>query len=222
MTFNTKWFNKKWWVSPLNYSNEVLNTLNLPNKVYIRDSTIREGEETPGVYYTLEEKIEITKKLEDIGIEHIDCGYIGKVQDQWDLANRIKEIGLKIKTYCHLSSNPIYWTDEIKKSLEARVDYIGFGIVLTPWQLGLFTGDESINPEIVLSMIPSVLKRIKRLGGKAILDCVDATRSDLTILLKAIEKGLKNGAEIIMLYDTVGACNIPAISYLLKHIKPLV
>lgn len=221
MIKETKWFNNRFWVSPLNYSHEILDTLNLPNKVYIRDSTIREGEETPGVCYTLEEKIEITKKLEDIGIEHIDCGYIGKVQDQWDLANGIKEIGLKIKTYSHLSSNPIYWTDEIRKSLEARVDYIGFGIVLTPWQLGLFTGDENIKPEIVLSLIPSVLKRIKRLGGKAILDCVDATRSNLSMLSKAIEKGLKNGIEMVMLYDTVGACNIPAISYLLKHIKSL-
>ena len=49
----SRWFNDKWWVSPINYSNELRKTYNFPIKVFIRDSTIREGEETPGVYYTL-------------------------------------------------------------------------------------------------------------------------------------------------------------------------
>ena len=74
----------------------------------------------------------------------------------------------------------------------------------------------------MISLIPSVLKRIKRFGGEAILDCVDATRSEFSILKKAIEKGVKNGAKMIMLYDTVGACNIPAISYMFQQLKPIV
>ncbi|MFX1601381.1 MAG: hypothetical protein ACFFB6_12350, partial [Promethearchaeota archaeon] len=218
----TKWFNDKWWVSPMNYLNEVTDSFNLPEKVFVRDSTIREGEETPGVSFKLEEKLKIAEKLEDIGVRHIDCGYIGKVKDQWNLANKIKELGINLKTYCHLSSNPTGWTEEIKKALEAKVDFVGFGIVLTDWQLQLFTGDKKISPEVMISLIPSVLKRIKRLGGVAILDCVDATRTEIPILIKAIEKSIKNGVEMIMLYDTVGACNVSAISYIIKQIKPIV
>ena len=221
MEEKTKWFNEKWWVSPLNYDPKVTESLNVPKKVYVRDSTIREGEETPSVYYTLDQKIEIVEKLENIGVEHIDCGYIGQVEDQWALANQIKELGIKLKTYSHLSSNPSRWTNEIKKSLEAKLDYIGFGIVLTPWQLQLFTGDNTITPDLMISLIPSVLKRIRRLGGEAILDCVDATRSDLSLLKKAIEIGIKNGVKMIMLYDTVGACNISAISYMIKELKQI-
>jgi len=222
MIENTKWFNDRFWVSPFNYENHIRNSFKLPEKVFVRDSTIREGEETPGVYYTLDQKVKIVEKLVDIGIQHIDCGYIGKVLDQWNLANKIKELGLKIKTYCHLSSNASQWTEEIKRALQAKIDYIGFGIVLTPWQLQLFSGDNNITPEVMVSLIPPMLKRIKRLGGKAILDCVDATRSDLQILLKAIKNGIKNGIEMVMLYDTVGACNIPAISFLIQQIKPIV
>ena len=155
MKKESKWFNKKWWVSAFNYSEKVLKSFNLPEKVYIRDSTIREGEETPGVYYTLDQKIKIVEKLEAIGVEHIDCGYIGQVEDQWELANQIKELGFKLKTYSHLSSNPSRWTREIKRSLEAKLDYIGFGIVLTPWQLQLFTGDSAITPEVMISLIKS-------------------------------------------------------------------
>ncbi|MFX1489527.1 MAG: LeuA family protein [Promethearchaeota archaeon] len=222
MTKNTKWFNEKWWISPLNYLEDVTKSYNLSKKVFVRDSTIREGEETPGVYYSLDQKVNIAEKLEDIGIRHIDCGYIGQVQDQWDLANQIKELGINLKTYSHLSSNPLRWNIEIEKSIEAKIDYIGFGIVLTEWQLQLFTGDNKITPEVIVSTIPSVLKRINRLGAKAILDCVDATRSKLSVLKKAIEQGIKNGVKMVMLYDTVGACNISAISYLIKQLKPIV
>jgi isopropylmalate/homocitrate/citramalate synthase len=223
MNENTnKYWNEKWWVSPFNYNEELIKTLNLPKRVYVRDSTIREGEETPSVYYTLDEKIKIVEKLEEIGVQDIDVGYIGAVQDQWDLANQIKELGIKIKTYSHLSSNPTRWDDEIKKSLDAKLDYIGFGIVLTDWQLGLFSGDSKITPEVIISLIPSVLKRITRYGGEAILDCVDATRTELTLLKKAIEKGVKNGAQMVMLYDTVGACNVSAISYMIKQLIPIV
>jgi len=222
MEERTKWFNEKWWISSLNYIDEVRKSFNLPNRVYVRDSTVREGEETPGVYYTLDQKIKIVEKLEELGVEHIDCGYIGQVPDQWDLANQVKELGIKLKTYSHLSSNPSRWTYEIKKSLEAKLDYIGFGIVLTKWQLRLFTGDDNITPEVMISLIPVVLKRIKRLGGVAILDCVDATRSEFHILKKAIEIGIKHGVKMIMLYDTVGACNISAISYLIKQLRPIV
>ncbi len=221
MEHYSKWFNEKWWISPFNYIDEVRDSFNLPERVYVRDSTIREGEETPGVYYTLDQKIKIAEKLEDIGVEHIDCGYIGQVQDQWDLANQIKERGIKLKTYSHLSSSPSRWSNEIKKSLEAKLDFIGFGVVLTNWQLQLFTGDEKVTPEVMISLIPSVLKRIKRLGGKAILDLVDATRSELAILKLAIEKGIKNGAKMVMLYDTVGACNVPAISYFIKELRAI-
>ncbi len=221
MKEETNWFNDRWWVSPLNYDSKLRESLTIPKRVYVRDSTIREGEETPGVYYTLNQKIKIVEKLEAIGVDHIDCGYIGQVKEQWELANQIKELGIKLKTYSHLSTNPSRWTSEIKRSLEAKLDYIGFGIVLTPWQLQLFTGDSTITPEVMISLIPSVLKRIRRLGGEVILDCVDATRSELPILKKAIEKGIKNGVKMVMLYDTVGACNIPAISYMIKELKPI-
>ena len=84
----------------------------------------------------------------------------------------------------------------------------------------LFSGnDQDIHPGMMIAMIPSVLRRIKRLGGKAILDVVDATRTDLHFLNEAIKSGIKNGVEMVMLYDTVGACNVPAIKYLVKKLR---
>ncbi|GAI01745.1 unnamed protein product, partial [marine sediment metagenome] len=62
MSEYNRWFTDSWWISPFNFSENVLKDFNFPKKVYVRDSTIREGEETPGVYYTLEDKIDIVEK----------------------------------------------------------------------------------------------------------------------------------------------------------------
>ena len=74
MTQKTKWFNEKWWISPLNYLDDVNKSYNLPEKVYVRDSTIREGEETPGVYYTLEQKVKIASQTGCNPVEEFSCG----------------------------------------------------------------------------------------------------------------------------------------------------
>ncbi len=221
MSEYNRWFTDDWWISPFNFNESVFKDFDFAKKIYVRDSTIREGEETPGVYYTLDDKTEIAKKLEEIGVRDIDVEYIGRVQEQWDIANKIKEIGLKIKTHCHLSSNPQTWDEEIQKAIDAKVDYIGYGIVITQWQLELFTGDRRVTPQMMLNIIPLTLRKIRKAGGTAILDCVDATRSDLIVLKDAIRKGIKHGVKKVILYDTVGACHPKAISYMIKEVKPI-
>jgi len=68
MIKKTKWFNDKWCVSPINYFDDLRANFQYPKRVFVRDSTIREGEETPGVYYTLDEKIKIVEKLEELNV----------------------------------------------------------------------------------------------------------------------------------------------------------
>jgi len=74
------------WVFHLNFQGEIRekSCIHLPGSVKIRDSTIREGEETPGVCFSFEQKQEIVRMLVDAGIKHVDCGYVGVVEEQRD------------------------------------------------------------------------------------------------------------------------------------------
>ena len=53
----------KWWVSPANYVKDVVDAYEFPAHIEILDTTLRDGEQEPGIIFTKEDKIEIAKKL---------------------------------------------------------------------------------------------------------------------------------------------------------------
>ena len=63
----------KWWVSPYNFVPEVRKDLLLPPKVEIHDATLRDGEQTPGVVFSVDDKIAIAQKMDEIGVERIEA-----------------------------------------------------------------------------------------------------------------------------------------------------
>ena len=64
----------RYWVSPYNFVPEVREGLSLPPSVQIHDATLRDGEQTPGVVMTKDDKIAIATKLSEVGIERIEAG----------------------------------------------------------------------------------------------------------------------------------------------------
>ena len=64
----------KFWVSPYNFNPEVREGLSLPPKVEIHDATLRDGEQTPGVVFSIDDKVAIAKKMDEIGVERIEAG----------------------------------------------------------------------------------------------------------------------------------------------------
>ena len=65
---------EKWWVSPFNLVPDVRNTFSLPPRVEIHDATLRDGEQTPGVVFSIADKVAIAEKMADIGFDRIDDG----------------------------------------------------------------------------------------------------------------------------------------------------
>ena len=81
-----------------NLLDEVKAELNLPKHVIFLDTTLREGLETPWVYYTPEQKVTIARALEDTGVSEIDCGFVSLSKDHFETLRVIKDAGLHIKT----------------------------------------------------------------------------------------------------------------------------
>ena len=70
---NTYHLENQWWVSPYNYAPEVRSRLNLPERVEIHDATLRDGEQTPGIVFSVADKIAIAEKLDEVGVDRIEA-----------------------------------------------------------------------------------------------------------------------------------------------------
>ncbi|MFX1463017.1 MAG: hypothetical protein ACFFBF_08180, partial [Promethearchaeota archaeon] len=72
---------QRWWSYEWNFSESVRSQMKLPKRVIIKDDTLREGEETPGTFFTINQKVEIAKLLEEMGIPEIEVGYAAGIKE---------------------------------------------------------------------------------------------------------------------------------------------
>ncbi len=89
----------EWWVSPYNTIDEVTSTFDLPEKVEIHDATLRDGEQTPGVVFSPEDKIAIAEKMSEVGVDRIEAGMPAVSPDDYKAIKQICSLGLKSKIY---------------------------------------------------------------------------------------------------------------------------
>ena len=89
----------EWWVSPYNFVPEVREKFELPAKVSIHDATLRDGEQTPGVVFSIAEKIAIAEKLDEVGVERIEAGMPAVSEQDFEAIKQISKMGLKAKIY---------------------------------------------------------------------------------------------------------------------------
>ena len=67
--------------------------MNLADKIYIFDTTLRDGEQTPGVALTVDEKIQIATKLNNLGVDKIEVGFPASSKGEIESAKRITSLG---------------------------------------------------------------------------------------------------------------------------------
>ena len=123
---------QRWWSFEWNFADSIRNQMNLPEKIIIKDDTLREGEETPGTYFTVAQKIEIAKLLEEMGIPEIEVGYAAGIKEHAETFQALKNEGIKMK----LSSHARMYAKDIKKEVDdiinAGADIINFLLVPDP------------------------------------------------------------------------------------------
>ena len=104
----------EWWVSPYNFVPEVRSTFQLPAKVSIHDATLRDGEQTPGVVFSIADKVAIAEKLAEIGVDRIEAGMPAVSEQDFQAIKEISKLGLKSKIYTFARA----MNSDIDKALE--------------------------------------------------------------------------------------------------------
>src|SRR2546425_1209785 len=104
----------RWWVSPFNVTDQVRGSFSLLPRVQIHDATLRDGEQTPGVVFSVADKIAIAEALAAVGVDRIEAGMPAFSDDDFAAIQQITKLGLPSKIYTFVRAIAA----DIDKSLE--------------------------------------------------------------------------------------------------------
>jgi len=188
----------------------------MSRRIYIFDTTLRDGEQSPGCSMNLHEKLEVAKQLERMKVDVIEAGFA--ISSPGDF-QAVKAIAETIKD-CTVASLSRALTQDIDRSWEAIKNAV------SP-RIHVFIATSPIHMKYKLRMTPEeVLERTKSMVAYAKKYCSDiefsaedATRSDPEFLYQVFEAAIKAGATVINVPDTVGYTTPEEFYELIKNIK---
>lgn len=176
----------------------------LPNaeNLILCDVTLRDGEVTPGVAFSQKDKIELTRRLDKIGLSQIQISFMNFSEEIKRSTAELCGLGLKMKT--ELMSNGMKDTrlSAIDFLMECGPDIVHSSFFITPY---LNSAWGTANKAEMKKHITQVTEHIHKSGKEVNISYTDATRADPSELLEMVEHAAQAGAERIRMADTTGA-----------------
>jgi len=174
-----------------------------PNRVYVFDTTLRDGEQVPGCQLTTPEKIEIAKELEALGVDIIEAGF--PISSPGDFQS-VVEISKAVRnpTVCALTRANKGDIDAAVESLKyAKNPRIHTGIGSS--DMHIKHKFNSTREEILIRAVDAV-KYAKKFVEDIEFYAEDAGRADIHFLAQMVEAVIAAGATVVNIPDTNGYC----------------
>ena len=193
----------------------IRSSLCLPEKAYFFDTTLRDGEQTPGISFTLDEKIAIAQALDELGIDVIEAGFPIVSDGDFESCKKIAKLGLNAE----IIGLARIKRDDIDKVIDANMDSIHVFIATSDLHL---KEKLQMTREEVTSEVAELVSYAKQHYSNIVFSSEDATRSDLDYLLEVNKIAIESGATRINIPDTVGTITPMAYGYIInKHYETL-
>ncbi|NKI16288.1 2-isopropylmalate synthase [Spongiibacter sp. KMU-166] len=170
-------------------------------RLVIFDTTLRDGEQSPGASMTREEKIRIAKMLEKMGVDVIEAGFAIASVGDFESVKAVAE-AVTDSTVCSLSRAGAEDIDRAAEALKpANAGRIHTFIATSPIHMKYKL---RMQPDDVVTRAVAAVKHARNLVGDVEFSCEDASRSEFDFLCRIIEQTIAAGASTINLPDTVG------------------
>ncbi|WP_263322114.1 2-isopropylmalate synthase [Endozoicomonas sp. Mp262] len=170
-------------------------------KVIIFDTTLRDGEQSPGAAMTHDEKLRIAKALEKLKVDVIEAGFAMASPGDFEAIQTIAST-IKDSTVCSLSRALEQDIDQAAKALrQANSGRIHTFIATSPIHM---QHKLCMTPEQVIERATLAVRHARNLIDDVEFSCEDAGRSDIDFLCRIIEAAINAGATTINIPDTVG------------------
>ncbi len=199
------------WISDLNKDEKIQSQFDRATPVRFYDTTLRDGEQTVGVVFTPDEKVEIARKLSELKVGRIEAGFPRVSEADSQAVKRIAEAGLESEIWG--------FSRAVIQDLDALIE---LGLKATVIEIS--TSDIKMEAygftrEKVIQRATDAIKHARDHGMKVCFFPVDSTRSDLAFLRDVYAAALETGAEEVAIVDTIGACSPEAVERLVREVR---
>ncbi|MFT4694263.1 MAG: 2-isopropylmalate synthase [Francisella sp.] len=167
-------------------------------KIKILDCTLREGEQSPGICFSVQEKIIIAEKLKEFGVDLIEIGHPGiseaEQQNCTEIVNSVKNVDLLVHSRAT--------KEDVEAASNTCAQWIGIWASYN--DVSLETKFSNKSRDWVKSRVAEAIILAKKLGFKVRFSIEDASRTSLEDICDLTSEALAFGADRISLADTVG------------------
>ncbi len=199
------------WVSELNAHPGARAAFSVGAPVRFYDTTLRDGEQTVGVVLTPQQKLEIARALDDLGVGRIEAGFPRVSPDDAEAFGLIAAAGLKAEVW------------GFARAVRADIDELlrlgaRFATIEAPTS-AIKLKAYGIAPDEAKRRAADAISYARKNGVRVAFFTVDGTRTELGSLRSFYQTALDAGAEELVVVDTIGACGPEAVEFLVRQVR---
>jgi isopropylmalate/homocitrate/citramalate synthase len=199
----------KIWVSELNKRAEIRSAF--PKKtIRFYDTTLRDGEQTVGVVFSPQQKVEIARELDELGIDRIEAGFPRVSPEDAEAIQLIQRASLKAELWGFSRAVRGDVEELVRLGLRASV----VEAPVSDLKLRAY----GLSRDDVLKRVTDSISLAAQNGITVAFFGVDGTRADLEFLKRVYLAALEAGAREIVVVDTIGACGPEAVEFLVSKV----
>ena len=201
--------NSKIWVSEHNARPEIRSAFPRAT-VRFYDTTLRDGEQTVGVVLSPQQKLEIARKLDELGVSRIEAGFPRVSPEDAEAIQLMQKAKLKAELWG--------FSRAVKADVEELVRLgLGASVIESPTS-DIKLKAYGISRDELLRRVVGAVSAAKQNGITVAFFAVDGTRTELDFLKKVYLAALDAGAAEIVVVDTIGACGPEAVEFLVREV----
>ena len=172
-------------------------------RVGLYDTTLRDGEQTVGVVLDPEQKLEIARLLDDLGVDRIEAGFPRVSQDDWDAVKLVAGAGLSAEVWGFSRAVPA--------DLEALVELgVRHAVIESPISDAKLEAI-GVSRDTMLERITKAMRFAAENDIHAAFFGVDSTRADLDFIRRVYDAAVDAGAREVAVVDTLGVAAPEAV-----------
>jgi isopropylmalate/homocitrate/citramalate synthase len=191
-------------ISDLIWTGSLNDRYSIRGSVGLYDTTLRDGEQTVGVVLNPDEKLEIAKLLDELGVDRIEAGFPRVSDDDWQAVAKIAAAGLRAEVWGFSRAVPA----DLEALVELGVQYSVIESPISDLKLDAI----GVSREKMLERIASAMRFADEHGIHAAFFGVDSTRAEPEFFRQVYETAVEAGAKEVVVVDTLGIASPEAVT----------